>query len=339
MSKAHRVLFITDLHLRSDYIPGFLEKQVKTLLALVNKKPPDSLIIGGDVFHRRNPGGDELLAFDTLLDKFKCKNIYVLRGNHDTIHKDGTSDTTLSLFKEKAHIIKDTATFRIGSVDFDFVPHYESEEKIVSEVKKCKHHLVGHFGFDGCISNGSYSMDAKLKRWHFPKGKFIFLGHIHKPKVYDKRIHILGTPYSNSFGESNAQKFITELVIREGNVQVFRKPIDFGIRHVCCSVDELEKKSKQLNFGNFFTVLRLQLDRMDEYVERQLNEKLTKTYDVDYLEMSFEDILPKFTSEYTPDRKLFSLDEDIISSYVDSRNSIFEKKDLMDTLKMIKDED
>ena len=338
MSKSHRVLFITDLHLRSDYIPGFLSKQVETLVSLVNAKPPASLVIGGDIFNRRNPGGEELLAFGNLLDKFKCRNIYVLRGNHDTIHKDGTSDTTLSLFSDKARIITDTETIRLGSADFDFVSHYESEAKIVSEVKGCKNHVIGHFGFDGCVSNGYHHLESRLKRWNFPKKKLVFLGHIHKPKVYDKRIHILGTPYSNSFGEANAQKFLTELIIRDGEITVNRKPINYGIRHVVCTIDELKEKSKTLRFDNFFIILRIVLDRMDEYVERQLHERLAKDYNVDYLELSFEDVLPKFSSDYTPDKKLFSLNSDVISSYIDSRNSVFTKDELMGALESIRNE-
>ena len=135
MSKTHRVVILTDTHFRSDYIPGFLRQQIETLVRLVNKKPPDSVVICGDVFHKRNPGGDELLALQEVLSRFKCKDVYILRGNHDTIHKDGTSDTTLSLFSEQAKIITDTETVRIGSVVFDFVPHYEDEDKIVSEVR------------------------------------------------------------------------------------------------------------------------------------------------------------------------------------------------------------
>jgi DNA repair exonuclease SbcCD nuclease subunit len=337
MSKTHRVVVLSDIHLRSDYIPGFLDAQVKSLTRLVNRKPPDSVIIGGDIFHKRNPSGDELLAFDKVLDSFKCKDIYVLRGNHDTIHKDGTSESTLSLFENKAKIITDTKTYRIGSATFDFIPHYESEEKIVDEVKKSKNHIFGHFGFNGCISNGFYAFETKLKKWHFPKKKLAFLGHIHKPKKYDN-IYVIGTPYSNSYGEANAVKMSMELLIRDGNIEVIRKPIDFGIRHVECTVDELPSANKKFKFDSFFTMLRVKLDRLDEYVERQLHDKLITDYKIDHLELSFEDILPKFGSSYSPDTKLISLDDKVIEDYLDSRDSIFSKEELLEALKLIKDE-
>tara|TARA_R110000824_G_scaffold54689_4_gene151031 strand:- start:18304 stop:19320 length:1017 start_codon:yes stop_codon:yes gene_type:complete len=337
MSRTHRVVVISDIHLRSDYVPGFLDAQIKTLTRLVNRKPPDSVVIGGDIFHKRNPSGDELLAFDTILESFDCKNIYVLRGNHDTIHKDGTSETTLSLFKNRATIISDTETHRIGSASFDFVPHYEDEKKIVSEVKKCKNHVFGHFGFDGCIANGNYAYSTVLRKWHFPKKKLSFLGHIHKPKKYDN-VYVIGTPYSNSYGESNAIKMSMELLIRDGEIEVIRKPIDFGIRHVACTVDELAAANKKFKFDSFFTMLRVKLDRLDEYVERQLHDKLVNDYKIDHLELSFEDILPKFGSSYAPDTKLISLDDKVIEDYLDSRDSIFSKKELLEALHLIRDE-
>ena len=337
MSRTHRALLISDTHLRSDYIPGFLETQIETLTRIVNAKPPDTLIMGGDIFHKRNPGGDELLAFRKFLNSVKCKDIIVLRGNHDTIHKDGSSETTLSLFSDKAKIIIDTETVSIGGVFFDFIPHYEDEAKIVREVRKATNHLIGHFGFDGCISNGAYAYESRLKRWHFPKNKYSFLGHIHKSKRYDK-ISVIGTQYSNSFGEANEKKYYTELLIRDGEVRPIRKAVNFGIRHIKCSIDELPAKGKELITPEFFTILRIKLDRLDEYVQHQIHDKVLDEYKVDYLEFSFEDLLPKFASDYTPDRKLFTLDDGVIEEYIDSRNSVFSREDLMDALEEIRNE-
>ena len=81
-SRISKVVILTDLHLRSDYMPGFLDKQVETLLYYANRKPCSHVVINGDVFERRNPTGEELLAFHRLLDGIKCTNIIVNRGNH-----------------------------------------------------------------------------------------------------------------------------------------------------------------------------------------------------------------------------------------------------------------
>jgi len=342
--REYQLMLLTDIHLRSDYIPGFLDKQIETLIKLVNKKPPDGVVINGDIFHKRNPHGQELLAFGRLLDSLKCKEIYVNTGNHDRIKKDGSSCTTLSLFSDKARIITESETINIGGVNFDFIPHYEDEAKIVQAVKKSKNHMFGHFGFEGCVSNGAYLYESKLKKFHFPKDKLSFLGHIHKPKIYDggknNKIYVLGTQYSNSFGESNTKKFLHTLVIgRDKSVRVVRKPIDIGIRHITGTIDELAVLNKKFKFDNFFTILRLSIDRLDEYVERQLHEKIIKDYKIAYLDIAFEDILPKFVSDYAPDQKIFTLDEGVINDYLDSKDSIFSKDELLDALKMIKEDE
>ena len=332
--RTSRIVLLTDLHLRSDYFPGFLEKQVETVVRLVNRKPPECVVFLGDIFEKRNPRGEEMLAFDRILSSIKCKQTYVLRGNHDTIRKDGTSDTTLTLYKDKATIISDTETHFIGGVNFDFIPHYEDEARIIEDLKASENVVFGHFGFDGCVSNGHYAYESYVKRKHFKK-KLAFLGHIHKPKQYGN-VYVLGTPYSNTFGEANTQKYVHELLIRDHKIEVIKKTIDFGIRHVVSTLDMLDKTAAKYEFNKFFTILRLILDSLDSYAETELHEKIASSHNLAHIEISFEDILPKYSSWYSPKEKVFSLDDNIIDQYIDSRDSVFSKQELYDALNDIK---
>jgi DNA repair exonuclease SbcCD nuclease subunit len=335
MSRAHRAVLLTDLHLRSDYFPGFLEEQIKTLTRLVNRKPPSSVIIAGDIFHRRNPKGDELLAFRTLLEGFKSKNIYVLRGNHDTVAKDGSTETTLSLFSDIAKVVTETETVRIGGVNFDFIPHYEDEEKIVDALLQSKNPVVGHFGFDGCLwHHSAYPYRSKILKSHFTN-RMAFLGHIHKP-VRHKNVYIMGTQYSNSFGEANARKYVHELIIREGNIEVVKKLVRFGPKHIACTPDQLSKMNRKFRFEKYFTILRLKLDKLDSYYENKLKEDVMTKYKVKHLELCFDDILPKFESDYSPDGEVFALDNTIIDKYIDDSKSVFTRKDLLSALDEIR---
>ena len=328
------VVLLTDLHLRSDYIPGYLDKQVETLTRIVNHKPTHAVVINGDIFHRRNPRGSELLAFRRLLAGFKCQEIYINRGNHDTVSKDGSTASTLSLFSDIATVFCDTGTARIAGVDFDFIPHFEDEQDIVSAVKASKNHMFGHFGYDGCHAQGNYKYDSYLKRSHFPKKKLCFLGHIHIPQVRDN-IHILGTQYSTSFGESNTQKMYTVLIIRNGVIELLRKPIDFGIRHISCGIAELEHMNQKFKFSNFFTFLRLKLDTLDSYVENKIREEVISKYDIAHLEVVFDDVLPKLTSHYSKEGKLLTIDDSVITKYVEESDVVFSKEELLEGLKTI----
>lgn len=336
MLKTSKVVILTDLHLRADYFPGFLEKQIETLLYLANRKPCTHVVINGDVFERRNPRSEEILAFGYLLDNINCKNIIVNRGNHDTLRKDGTSDTILSIFSEKARIVKDTETIRIGTVDFDFIPHYEDEERIIADLKRNKNPVFGHFGFDGCVSNGSYAYEARVKQWHMKKKPFVFLGHIHKPRIYGNVI-ILGTAYSNTFGEANAQKFVHELVIRDQEIELIRKPIGKGIKHIVGTIDEIPALAKEHKFEDFFVILRVKMDKLDSYTEDRLKDEIFATYPIQSLDLVFEDILPKFESGYVPKNRIFSLDDKVMGEYITASDSVFTRKELLAGLDEVKD--
>lgn len=334
MSKTTRVVLLTDLHLRSDYVPGYLECQLTTLTRLVNQKPTDVVVINGDIFHKRNPRGAELLAFRRLLESFKCSKIYINRGNHDTVAKDGSTDTTLSLYGDIATVFAEVGTAHIGSVDFDFIPHFEDEREIVRAVKSSKNHFFGHFGYDGCVANGNYKYDSYLKAHHFNKDTLHFLGHIHKPQQH-KSTYILGTQYSTSFGEANAQKYLHELIIRDGTVEVVKKPIDFGIRHVVSRIDELPLLSSRLRFDSFFTILRLKLDYLDSSTEQALRDDVLAKYSINHLEFAFDDILPKFDSSYNPKSDVFSIDDDVITKYLNEADTVFTTKELLGALSEI----
>lgn len=337
-SKMHRIVILTDLHLRADYLPGYLDKQVETLTRLVNRKPPDSVVINGDIFHRRNPKGAELLAFRKLLEGLHTKNIYINRGNHDTIAKDGSTETTLSLFSDLATIITETTTIRIHDEDFDFIPHYEDESIIIDHLKKTNNHVFGHFGFDGCVANGAYLYESYVKKRHLKgdKKRYVFLGHIHKPKVYDKSIFVLGTQYSTSFGEANAQKYIHELIIRGGTMEVVRKPIDFGIRHVTTTLDALERDAQKYRFDSFYTILRVKMDSLDEGTEKDLKEALFKKHDVKHVEIVFDDVLPKYEASHVDYDSILTINDKIVEEYIDNSNTIFSKPELMKALEEIK---
>ena len=235
-------------------------------------------------------------------------------------------------------MVSETETVRIGGVNFDIIPHYEDESKIVEALGKSKNHVIGHFGFDGCISNGHYKYESYVKKKHFKK-KLAFLGHIHKPQVYDN-VHVLGTQYSTTFGEANAKKMVTELLIhRDGNIEVIRKPIDFGIRHIVGYLDEIDELSRKFEFDKFFSVLRVKIDNLDSFMESKLRDDIFEKYALNHVEIAFEDVLPKFLSDYSPEKQqLTVLNEEVILDYIDASNTIFSKDELLTVLNEIKDE-
>ena len=127
----------------------------------------------------------------------------------------------------------------------------------------------------------------------------------------------------------------TVLIIRNGVIELLRKPIDFGIRHISCGIAELEHMNQKFKFSNFFTFLRLKLDTLDSYVENKIREEVISKYDIAHLEVVFDDVLPKLTSHYSKEGKLLTIDDSVITKYVEESDVVFSKEELLEGLKTI----
>ena len=68
-----------------------------------------------------------------------------------------------------------------------------------------------------------------------------------------------------------------------------------------------------------------------------MKEELFAQYPIQSLDLVFEDVFPKFDSDYTPEQKIFSLDEKIIDDYINNSDTVFTKPELLDALEEIKD--
>jgi hypothetical protein len=185
------------------------------------------------------------------------------------------------------------------------------------------------------LANSGYPYQSYVKAAHFKKKPLTFLGHIHKPQIKNN-IYILGTQYSTSYGEANARKYLHELIFRDGAVEVIRKPIEYGIKHIVCSPATLEDMVNQHKFKNFYILLRVKLDHLDSTLESKIEDHILKQHPVNHLEFAFEDVLPKFESAYTPSGVVSQLDDTLISKYLDDKNSVFSKKELLSTLDEIR---
>lgn len=331
---SRRITVLTDLHLRSDSLPGFLQKQVETAERIANFKKSDAIILNGDIFHHRNPRSEEILAFRDLLNSFNCKEVFVNRGNHDTLRKDGSSETILRVFSDLAEIIVDSRTVEVAGIPIDFIPHYEDEDRIISDIKSCNSKIMfGHFGYNRCVRQGGSFFKSKIRKEHMKS--LTFLGHIHSPKD-NGNIYIIGTPYSSSFHEANQKKKTCDIIVYGDEIEVTRRPIEFGIKHISTRIDTIEQDNVKFGFKNFFTVLRVKLDKLDAFAVRQIKDDILDKYSVRHLEFDFDNILPKMPSRLCNVPTMVAVDDNVIDEYIKSSNTIFENEELWDGLKEIR---
>ena len=337
-----RTLVITDLHLNSR-IPGLLDAQVGCVLDIFNKEKPKEVIIMGDVFMYRKPSPSELLAFQRILagippvsDTLSCPTpTTILRGNHDSETKADDGVTALSLFERPSNNIKVvTHTYIDNTRKRVYIPHYENEETIIRALEMVPegYTVFGHFGYVGCLNSvGDYDSSISLSNF----SATTLLGHIHNfcerqggLQKSRSRVICLGTPYTTNYGEAFKDNFYA---ICDESLEF--KKVDTGPRHLVYAAKDIEDKIEEINDPNYFTFLRVMIGADHHPIPY---DKLNVAYvDVKYSPVFNEEEVSTFTS----DRDLFSINEMIISDYVEGANSIIPSEDLMKGYRLLKDED
>ena len=330
-----RTLVITDLHF-VDKPAGMLDAQVKCIKKLVKDENPTDVIIMGDLMMHRKPSPSVLLGLKDVIDFITIKKklpLVIIRGNHDSETKADDGRSALSLFDNQAKVVNH---FEIDhSKKRVFIPHYESEEKLIQCLQEAPkgYRVFGHFGYRGCLNSfGDADSDLCLDSFH----NDTLLGHIHnystntnKRGKESNKVVVLGTQYSTNFGEAFKKNFYG--IITDSGLTI--KEMTHGPRHLKYQASEIENNLEIINDDNYYTLLRITIDS-DHYpipYERLLCEHI----DIKYNPMFNDDSI----SDYKPDQSMFSINEDIITDYVENANSTISKEVLLEGYRLLKDED
>ena len=345
-----RTLLITDLHLNSR-VRGLLDAQCKCILNIFQEEKPQEVIIMGDVFMYRKPSPSELLAFKKILDRMVTAEVVVLRGNHDSETKADDGTTALSLYK-KLGVVIITQTQTDHQRKRVYIPHYENEKTIISDLEMVPedYTVFGHFGYAGSLNSaGDADFSIQLSNFNNPT----FLGHVHsfcerqgglrKPHP---RVVCLGTPYTTNYGECFKDNFYAILddggprtskntgwFDHKGNTFITEfKQAKSGPRHLVYQAQEVENNLNTINDPKYFTFLRVMVGA-DHYPIPYDKLKVAHV-DVKYSPVFNEEEI----STYTPERDLFSINDMIISDYVEEANSIIPIETLMEGYRLLQDE-
>ena len=324
-----KTLVIGDLHFNDKPI-GLLEAQQKAVLRICDKHPEcDQVIFLGDLMMHRNPRPSVLLALKEVIDEVsKTKEVFILRGNHDSVNKSDDGVTALSLFaNKKVKVI--TQTWVDEKNKRVFIPHYENEERIKTFLSECPadYTTFGHFGYYGSL-NSAGDADFGLSITDFPNPTI--LGHIHGFRR-EKNITILGTPYSTNFSEFYKENFYG--VLDGADIELF--PITFGPRHLPIDYDALEENMSLVNDPEYFTMLRVMVSTINE--DQNKITDLIEQLSVGYVEVKYKPLLDEeevfnIDSLINP---VVEINDALIEDYINSSNTTISKDKLLEGLSLI----
>jgi DNA repair exonuclease SbcCD nuclease subunit len=325
-----KTLIIGDLHFDNKHI-GLLDAQKKAVMQICKDNGDCSKVIFlGDLMMHRNPRPSVLLALKEVMDEVsKTKNIYILRGNHDSVSKADDGVTALSLLEnDKIHVV--TQTWIDHKNKWVFIPHYEDEQKIKDFLAAAPkdYTVFGHFGYYGVLNSaGDADFSLSLSDFKNPT----ILGHIHK-EGRNGSVSVLGTPYTTNFGEAGKDCYYG--VLDENGLD--KIPTKGGPRHLVVDYDNVEDNLDWINDdGNsYFTLLRINISTINEDQDRiaDLCDKLK----VGSIEVKYKPLLDE-KEEFETDGRVFTtaLNDELIDFYINSSKTKINKEDLLSGLKLI----
>jgi DNA repair exonuclease SbcCD nuclease subunit len=345
----NKAVVIGDCHFTNAY-PSFdyLEKQLQTIEhILLDVEDADYIIFLGDVFHFRKPDPETIVkvkVFFKRLCKFPTKKIFIVRGNHDTASKSDDSLLTILdvLDYPQINIVYDSKVEEVGECLFGFIAHFERDEEILTRLAGVedklalsdqKKFIFGHFGYTGCLNtNGDEDFGLSLNVFKHPT----FLGHIHKP-VDEGNVHVVGTPYSTAFSESDNHHRYAVIDTLTGEY-TFKK-INFGIRYLCFEYSALEANKDFINDRKYKTILRVLLNNITDTNSVDLRKNIMEEYDVEYVDIKYLPLIDNEShqSSFRPNSLAFDFDDDLIFKYVEECNSLMSKEVILEGLKLIKE--
>ena len=329
-----RTLVIGDTHFHNTN-RELRHEQIKCIRDLIQGLVADNVVFLGDVFDKRSPSPECILDVRELFKGVK-KNVFILRGNHDSASKADDGITILSILERNAvfssagsiRVVTKPIAVKFTDATYHFIPHYENEKVLADELSNTPEGAIvfGHFGFHGALNNsGDADCDLSVDSFR----NLTILGHIHGA-METGNIRVLGTPYTTCF-QDIGQKFYG--IIKDG--ELFYEEMDTGPKHLVLEPDELDVLDM---YKDRYVLVRLMVDstNVTENFIWDLKEKYphVKHWDIKYRPAYDEDEMSYYESD-----SLFSVDDSIIKQYVEQSKTEWSEQQLMSALSELRDED
>ena len=340
-----KCLIIGDTHYDTK-CNGYLESQLQATIDIIQKQKPKYVVFLGDIFHHRKPTPEVIVGVHKMFKKITtttpglCR-VYILRGNHDSQNRSDDGLTALEvLVYPGSKICLVQQTYLDSDLNMLFIPHYENDEVIKEHLLSAPNSdtiAFGHFSYSP-EHFGLQGFESTLKLSDFPCRTI--LGHIHRHLV-DERVTLLGTPWSTNYGECDYDHYVGVLTqTKNGWGKLSKIKVDIGPRYYEVPYDSLEPMSEDISDGNYFTMLRVLVDKFTDSPPTILRAAIQEKFKVGHVDLKFKPVyhaeLNNRLSNYDPGTPLTTIDGDVIKKYIEEQASTIPTKKLEEGLNLIK---
>jgi len=303
-----------------------LEKQIEFMLQESKKKKIEWLLIAGDLFDKDSVDGYWFASAMDYLEKFLDNKIKILLipGNHDW---SSVKNPITEIVKQMKHpgifVIECIEAIELGDCKCLCIPHIKKEllpdmnSSVKSALAESEPDIVlGHFQPTGSVAGSEEEMFAGSSRIIesalFNNG-IVFSGHIHKPQILGKNIHIIGSPVRFNFGERREEKRFIIYDTLDSSIEsiildcqkMFRISIDLVTKDDF-SLKNIGEKYKNALLGIQIKTTKENKSKVNwQYITNQFEKKQGGKIISKKLEIIKKDVLKKSNKEDVSPKKVF----------------------------------
>ena len=171
--------------------------------------------------------------------------------------------------------------------------------------------LLGHFSVTGCMTGDGRLMTGVPKE-SLSWVDLGLLGHIHKPQSIAKRVHYVGSPFQQNWGETGEAKRVAIVDIPEGTVQWVSVT---GFPSYCTvSLDEFKELCTLESEDRFKVILKSQAEAATFYAHplahraepiyefiEEVEEASNEASSGQHPKWSFDAVIQRYVERHTPD--------------------------------------
>lgn len=295
-----KFIHLSDLHIGKSVKNYSMEENQKDvleqILKIIDEEKPDGVLIAGDIYDKDIPSSKAILMLDNFLVDLSKRDseVFIISGNHDSAAQIAFASKLID--KTGIHLspvyngeIKPmTMSDEYGDINVYMLPYIKPmrvrkmfENAEINDYTDAVRVAIEHMNIDNSKRNiilshqyvaGAERCDSEIQIGGldvvdasvYEPFDYVALGHIHSPQTVMKgKIRYCGTPLKYSFSESEQEKSVTIVEVKEkGNIEI-------STRKLTCIKDFIKIK------GTFEEIKTQYSDKgIEDFVEVTLTNEL-----------------------------------------------------------------
>lgn len=208
----NQIAFCADLHFgkknNNDRHNQLLCQFVNNMIADLNQKGIDELVIAGDYFDNRQQINVKTLhyaldAAQMLRDEYNGR-VWLVVGNHDIYHRDRLDVASTEALEPYMNVVDEEDIIELKDHMVQLVPwicDQQHWDNVVNQSKEADY-CFGHFEFSNFRMNANYIMEHGQSHRELHHLKRVLTGHFHGRQFKDNVVYI-GSPFQFDMNDSD----------------------------------------------------------------------------------------------------------------------------------------